>query len=90
MSTATKTSGQYSDSSYAEANIQWCWVSINKLQKQKITLHPLDNNWVHLISEENEEVLLLCPESETEWVTWSPECGEKIVSVNEFCVVPTN
>lgn len=87
MRLATKTS-QSSETNYAEANLQWCWISSDKLQQQKVTLHPLDNNWVQVISSEEEEVLLLCPKSETEWVAWSPECGEKIVSVNEFCFMP--
>lgn len=61
-----------------------------------ITSHPFDlkpeyeaNSWVKLLQLPNpfsdEEALLLCQQSEDEWVAWVPNHGETILRTNQFC-----
>ncbi len=81
-------SNNLSNNNYSVNNLQWCWISVNKAQQEVVSLPPLDNTWVHLLSSE-QDVLLLCSYSDTEWVVWNPDCGQQVIPVQQFCVIPS-
>jgi hypothetical protein len=81
-------SANLSNNNYAFNNLQWCWVSVDKYGQDTVSLPPLENTWVHLLSSE-QDVLLLCSLSDSEWVVWNPDCGEQILRVEQFCVIPS-
>jgi hypothetical protein len=76
-----------STNNYFANNLQWCWISPNKYQQEAVSLANLENTWVHLLSSE-QDVLLLCSVTDTEWVVWNPNCGEQVLTVEQFCVIP--
>ena len=88
----TSKSAKASFNNYSYGNFQWCWVSSKSIDNYPISPEPLKNIWVRLIDDRHadleQEVLLLCPQSDREWVVWNPESGEEIISVNQFCLVP--
>ncbi|MDY6781411.1 MAG: hypothetical protein SW833_02455 [Cyanobacteriota bacterium] len=50
---------------------------------------PRANQWVRLLELPHplsyDEALLLCQQSEEEWVVWIPDCGEAILKTTQFC-----
>ena len=80
----------------AGTNVQWCWLPSNFGKATDVTLSSLENTWAKILNpqelslDDEEEVLLLCAASESEWVTWIPSRGETILNVNQFCVSPYN
>ncbi|MCU0534694.1 MAG: hypothetical protein MUD14_12445 [Hydrococcus sp. Prado102] len=49
------------------------------------------NTWVKLFKPLDlfcyDEALLLCQQSESEWVAWIPDYGEAILHVSQFCAI---
>lgn len=68
--------------------VQWCPSAFNSLPSQKP--HPEADTWVKLIRLPSaycqDEALLLCPKSDTEWFAWVPGHGETVLHVNYFCI----
>lgn len=71
---------------YATTNFQSCWLSPQKYQEASTSLSSLENTWVYLLNSQ-EDVLLLCPVDNQQWVIWHPECGEKTVKLEQFCII---
>ena len=50
---------------------------------------PQASTWVSLLEPPSQysydEALLLCQQSEDEWLAWVPEHGEVVLHVNQFC-----
>lgn len=78
---------------------QWCYIPYEVNTVQVIKNYPLDRNtqldantWVQLLELPNDwcddEALLLCPHSKSEWVAWIPGYGETILSYDQFCFQP--
>jgi hypothetical protein len=77
------------DSSPRGYDANWCSLPLNwKEIKTAPRLEP--NTWVKLLTCLNpfcyDEALLLCQESESEWVAWIPDHGEAVLHVNQFCL----
>jgi len=71
-----------------QAQVKWCKVAFD--QNNKIQPPQLERNtWVQLLEKLNpfsdDEALLLCKKSETEWVAWIPNHGEAVLNVGQFC-----
>jgi len=68
--------------------VKWCTIAFNNNNSVKPP-YPERNTWVQLLEKPNplshDEALLLCQQSETEWVAWVPDHGEAILSVEQFC-----
>lgn len=79
----------------ANTNLQWCWLPANFSKSTDVILSSLENTWAKILNpqelsvEDEEEALLLCSYSDSEWVTWIPSRGETILHVNQFCVTPS-
>jgi hypothetical protein len=47
------------------------------------------STWVHLLEPPSafsyDEALLVCQQSEDEWLAWVPEHGEVVLHINQFC-----
>jgi hypothetical protein len=76
-----------------ENKVQWCSLPLNSLGKLDFELVPTPqpNIWVRLIDLFDgfchDEALLLCQESEAEWVAWIPDRGETILHTSQFCLM---
>lgn len=50
---------------------------------------PQARQWVKLLELPHpwsyDEALLLCQQSEEEWVVWIPDCGETVLNATQFC-----
>jgi hypothetical protein len=77
------------DVTQQNSSVNWCsfpstWSGGNP--------EPKENMWVHLLEALNpychEEALLLCQESESEWVAWIPDHGEAMLHIHQFCINP--
>ena len=48
------------------------------------------NMWVHLLELKSkwsfDEALLLCQNSENEWIAWIPNHGEAVLRTSQFCL----
>ncbi|BAU67008.1 hypothetical protein STA3757_44150 [Stanieria sp. NIES-3757] len=70
---------------------QWCFVPLNRRNDGNRQLYPL-NTWVRLLELPNswcdDEALLLCQHSDSEWVAWIPNYGEMILHHSQFCFEP--
>lgn len=48
------------------------------------------STWVKLLQLPHpfsfDEALLLCQQSENEWVAWVPDCGEVVLESHQFCL----
>ena len=68
--------------------VRWCspW-----LHKDKSSPQLKANIWVSLFKPLTDfcydEALLLCQDSETEWVVWIPDHGEARISLEQFCLM---
>lgn len=75
-----------------ENNVQWCSLPLNRLGEFDLAPTPQANTWVRLIDLFDgfchDEALLLCQESEAEWVAWIPDRGETILHTSQFCLMP--
>ncbi|MGH2413097.1 MAG: hypothetical protein ACRDEA_05285 [Microcystaceae cyanobacterium] len=75
-----------------ETSVNWCSIPTtwSKEFHAKPQLQP--NTWVRLLESLNpfcyEEALLLCQESESEWIAWIPDHGETILHISQFCLSP--
>lgn len=73
-----------------ESSVHWCSLPIKWSEEFKFDPHPQPNTWVRLLDELNpfchDEALLLCQESESEWVAWIPDHGEAILDISQFCI----
>lgn len=60
-----------------------------------LTCHPFDveqeyepNSWVQLLELPNpfshDQALLLCQQTDNEWVAWIPDHGETVLTTNQF------
>ncbi|OKH21094.1 hypothetical protein NIES593_16845 [Hydrococcus rivularis NIES-593] len=62
------------------SNVQW-----------RLLPSPQPNSWVRLLECLNpfchDEALLLCQESESEWVAWIPDHGEAILHISQFSLI---
>ena len=71
-----------------QPRVQWCSVPLNRTEESNYQLQP--NTWVQLLELLNpfchDEALLLCQESDSEWVVWIPDYGEAVLHVSQFCV----
>jgi hypothetical protein len=69
-------------------NLEWSNKSYVKSLPQKFQA----NTWVQLLKLPStfsfDEALLLCQQSEDEWVTWIPDHGEAVLNVSQFCPNP--
>ncbi len=73
---------------HQKPQVKWCATALDKqgnINPPKVESHT----WVELLEELNplchHEALLLCQESDTEWVAWIPDHGEATLSVDQFC-----
>ena len=68
---------------------QWCSVPLHLPSNLAVQPRLIPNTWVRLLTLLNpfcqDEALLLCQHSESEWVVWIPDHGEAILSVEQFC-----
>ncbi|MBV8882795.1 MAG: hypothetical protein JO235_02165 [Chroococcidiopsidaceae cyanobacterium CP_BM_RX_35] len=66
-------------------NLDWSSKRDVKPSQQKFQA----DTWVHLLELPNpfsfDEALLLCQQSEDEWVAWIPDHGEAVLNVSQFC-----
>lgn len=50
---------------------------------------PQEGIWVHLLERPSswsfDEALLLCQESEYDWLAWIPDYGEATIHLRQFC-----
>ncbi|MGK7874111.1 MAG: hypothetical protein AB4426_12595 [Xenococcaceae cyanobacterium] len=80
------------DFAQRESGVHWCFVPLNWSGKFEINQQPQPNTWVRLLEFLNplcyNEALLLCQESESEWVVWIPDHGEAILHTSQFCLNP--
>jgi hypothetical protein len=72
--------------------VQWCWLPINSLQGMtNYPQLPAPQTWVRLLDEVSEfcydEALLLCQNSDSEWVAWIPDHGQAILHIHQFCLM---
>ena len=71
-----------------QPRVQWCSVPLNRTEEKGY--QPQPNTWVQLLERLNpfchDEALLLCQESDSEWVVWIPDHGEAVLHVSQFCV----
>jgi hypothetical protein len=69
---------------------QWCFVSLDSSNNLLIEESIPANTWVRLLEPLNpysdEEALILCQHSDSEWVAWIPNYGEAILHVRQFCL----
>ena len=72
-----------------QPKVQWCSVPLNRTEFES-DYQPQPNTWVQLLELLNpfchDEALLLCQESDSEWVVWIPDHGEAVLHVSQFCV----
>ena len=72
-----------------QPRVQWCSVPLNRTEFEN-DYQPQPNTWVQLLELLNpfchDEALLLCQESDSEWVVWIPDHGEAVLHVSQFCV----
>ena len=82
------------DFAQKQYSAQWCYVPINRSADSAFNPQPQANTWVRLLDILNpfchDEALLLCQESDSEWVAWIPDHGEASLRVWQFCVNPFN
>jgi hypothetical protein len=73
------------------SNVQWRSLPSNYSEGFEINSGPQANSWVRLLECLNpfchDEALLLCQESESEWVAWIPDYGEAILHISQFCLI---
>ncbi|MEA5536698.1 hypothetical protein [Crocosphaera sp. XPORK-15E] len=68
--------------------VRWCSPFLNNT-KNPPKLEA--NMWVSLFNPLTDfcydEAILLCQNSETEWVIWIPDHGEAKITIEEFCLM---
>ncbi len=71
------------------SNLQWCSIESQLSRDTAMELH-LANTWVKLLELPNPyshyEALILCQQSDYEWVAWIPDHGEAILNNSQFCL----
>jgi hypothetical protein len=69
---------------------QWCFVPLNSSQNLTKEKSIPANTWARLLELPNsfcdEEALILCQHSDSEWVAWIPDYGEAILDASQFCL----
>ncbi len=73
---------------HSQSQVKWCYLPLNWTG---VAPKPESNTWVQLLMQErfdDEEALLLCQESEDQWVAWIPSHGETRLDIGQFCVNP--
>jgi hypothetical protein len=84
---------QVAASIQSQSEVQWCSLPINWIQHPIVSPQLESHTWVKLLElsspYSHDEALLLCQESETEWVAWIPNIGEIILKIDRFCL-PVN
>jgi hypothetical protein len=72
-----------------EEAIQWCWVPSDRSENLAKEQLVNSNTWVRLLDPPtpfcDEEALILCQHSDSEWVSWIPGYGEAILHSSQFC-----
>jgi hypothetical protein len=80
---------QVLNQSSALSSVKWCSFPPHWLGEPPIAE---SNTWVHLLTEfsdfAGDEALLLCQESDSDWVAWIPNYGEARLDVGQFCINP--
>lgn len=75
---------KYSQTAFAQT-ANFCWLPAFTPQSSE----PQASTWVSLLEPPSafsyDEALLLCQQSEDEWLAWVPEHGEVVLHVNQFC-----
>ena len=72
----------------SQSQTRWCYLPLNwtgEVPKAE------DQTWVQLLAEDlfaDDQALLLCQESEDEWVVWVPGQGETRLDISQFCINP--
>ncbi len=83
MTNTTKTLNSFSTTP------QWCALQ-PKLSVEIAIEQYLTDRWVKLLELPNpysqDEALILCKYSESEWVVWVPDHGEAIINNSQFCM----
>jgi hypothetical protein len=69
--------------------VRWCFPLSNNTHKiPKLEV----NMWVHLLEPLTVfcygEALLLCQNSDREWVAWISDHGEANITILDFCIMP--
>ncbi len=78
------------DTSLDRTNIRYCSYTVEHPFDTDFAPAQANSDWVKLVdSEDDEDVLLLCPYSEDQWVAWVPSKGEAILHINQLCRIPT-
>jgi len=76
-----------------EEVLQWCWVPSDRSQNLAGEQSIYSHTWVRLLELPNpfcnEEALILCQHSDSEWVAWIPDYGETILHPSQFCLYLT-
>ncbi|MBE9171327.1 hypothetical protein IQ238_28810 [Pleurocapsales cyanobacterium LEGE 06147] len=69
---------------------QWCWVPSQQSQILPREQPIYSSTWVRLLEPPtpfcDEEALILCQHSDSEWVAWIPDYGETILHNSQFCL----
>lgn len=72
----------------SDNKVHWCSPRLNS-SKTPPKLNA--NMWVSLLNSLtdfcHDEAILLCQNSEIEWVVWIPNHGEAKITVEEFCIM---
>lgn len=75
---------QYSQAASTQT-ANFCWLPGFAPQSRE----PEASTWVSLLEPPSafsyDEALLLCQQSEEEWLAWVPDHGEVVLHVNQFC-----
>lgn len=71
----------------SQSQAKWCYLPSNWTGEAP---KPEDQIWVQLLVSESfdDEALLLCQESEDQWVAWIPSLGETRLDISQFCINP--
>jgi hypothetical protein len=67
---------------------KWCYLPLNWTGEAP---KAEDQTWVQLLAEDlfaDDQALLLCQESESQWVVWVPGQGETRLDISQFCINP--
>ena len=77
---------QQSDTTQSQRqNLAWLIKPYIKTPQQEFQA----DTWVYLLEPpshfSHDEALLLCQNSEDEWVTWIPDHGEAVLNTRQFC-----
>lgn len=72
----------------SQSQTKWCYLPLNWAGDAP---KAEDQTWVQLLAEDlfaDDQALLLCQESESQWVVWVPGQGETRLDISQFCINP--